>query len=158
MALGLALLAPLPAWAVVIEYGIVTVVDEVDEDYDGDDDALVGGLLGEFMENTADAVDDLTGYGYFEYTVELIDRDDDVIIRTEQDDIDEGDCVSLERGEHSNIRRVSSWHCEDESEDPPEHHARMADECDEAKQQLVDAESDDELDAAIQKVRILCED
>jgi hypothetical protein len=74
-----------------------------------------------------------------------------------QGDIRDGDCVSIEQGQHANIRRVSSVHCEQQTSTPPAHHAQAAEECDLAKQALIAADTDKALDIAIRKVRVLCE-
>jgi hypothetical protein len=49
-------------------------------------------------------------------------------------------------------------HCEQQTATPPAHHTRAAEECDLAKQELMAADTNEELDIAVQKVRILCED
>ena len=80
-------------------------------------------------------------------------------ITTEQTDIREGDCVSVEQGDHANIRRVSSYHCETNTESkPPEHHAAAASNCQSAKDELTKAQTDDAVELTVKKVRVLCED
>ena len=81
-------------------------------------------------------------------------------ISTEQQDIRIGDCVAVELGPHANIRRVSTIHCETKKQtaSPPPHHQSAADNCLKAKNELASAQTDDEVNNAIKKVRILCED
>ena len=82
-----------------------------------------------------------------------------VQISTEQTDIREGDCVQVEQGQNANIRRTGSAHCEStaSTDNPPDHHQQGADQCDAAKQELTDADTDDEVDRAVTKVRTLCD-
>ena len=95
------------------------------------------------------------------YTVRLLDgrvRQ----ISTEQADFREADCVVMERVEEmSNIRRVPDRACEPASQPVvvqlrPEFEEE-AEECAAAKQQLLDAASEDEIQRAIVKVEILCD-
>jgi hypothetical protein len=80
-------------------------------------------------------------------------------VTTEQVDIREGDCVSVETGDHANIRRVSSCHCEVKSKSkPPAHHVSGASDCQSAKNELKKAQTDDAVELAVKKVRVLCED
>ena len=93
-----------------------------------------------------------------EYTVKLVGGGEEKVT-TEQDDIRVGDCVSIEQGEHANMRRVSSYHCEQsEQSKPPEHHEASANYCQQAKAELAKAETDEDLENAVKKVRVLCED
>jgi hypothetical protein len=79
------------------------------------------------------------------------------IITTEQQDIRVGDCVSIEPGKYSNIRRISSVHCEVKTQ-VPQHHKSAASNCEKAKDELSNADTDDAVTLAGKKVRILCED
>ena len=156
---------------VSIDYGVVTIVDEVKEDDNVGSGALVGGLMGAVVGRrkpglnpgvvagaaAGAAVDAADKDSHWRYTVKL--HDGEVIaVDTEQDVIYEGQCVSVERGSAANIRPVSSVHCEEQTTTPPVHHSDMADQCDLAKQELLAAEGDEAIDAAIKKVRVLCED
>jgi outer membrane lipoprotein SlyB len=170
----LTLLSSIPAtsFAVDIAYGTVKAVEEVAEEDSVASGALVGGLLGAVVGGrdpglnrgvvagaAAGAAIDHAGQDtHFVYTVKLTANGERVNVKTEQDGIRMGDCVVLERGDHVNIRSVSSVHCEQPTQSPPEHHANMANQCNAAKQQLVDANTEDAINAAVQKVRVLCED
>ncbi len=79
------------------------------------------------------------------------------IINTEQQDIRTGDCVSIEQGSYSNIRRISSVHCETKTQ-IPQHHKSSSIDCEKAKHELTNAETDEAINMAAKKVRILCED
>jgi hypothetical protein len=86
-----------------------------------------------------------------------------VSIISDQKEVRVGDCVVIEEsGDTANIRRVSQTMCEAESakavaQIQPELQ-NDADECVAAKQQLVDAKSANEVDLAMRKVQILCND
>ena len=167
----LSLLVPLAAAQVTIDYGVVTIVDQVEEDDNVGSGALVGGLMGAVVGRrkvglnpgviagaaTGAAIDAADKDSHWRYTVELNDGDV-VAVDTEQEGIYVGQCVSVERGSAANIRPVSSTHCEDKTEVPPPHHTDMASQCNLAKQELLAAEADEAIDAAIKKVRVLCED
>lgn len=69
-----------------------------------------------------------------------------------------GDCVSVERGEYANIRRVAPVLCEqDQGTTAHAKHLREAEQCHEAKDRLLAASSESEIDAAARKVAIICE-
>jgi hypothetical protein len=86
-----------------------------------------------------------------------------VSIISDQKEVRVGDCVVIEEsGDTANIRRVSQTMCEAESakavaQIQPELQ-NDADECVAAKQQLVDAKSANDVDLAMRKVQILCND
>lgn len=86
-----------------------------------------------------------------------------VAIVSDQKEIRIGDCVVVEEsGSTANIRRVSQAMCETESQAAvaqigPELQNDAA-ECVAAKQQLVDAQTIDQIEIASRKVRILCDD
>ena len=163
---------PVTSVAVDIAYGWVKAVEEVAEDDNVASGALVGGLLGAVVGGrdpglnrgvvagaAAGAAVDYAGQDtHFVYTVKLTASGERVNVATEQDGIRMGDCVSLERGDHVNIRPVSSVHCESPAESPPEHHTDMASHCNAATTELVEAKTDEAIQAAVQKVRVLCED
>ena len=104
------------------------------------------------------AADDGDTETLYLYTVEYVDKSGSIQVNTEQGGFRDGDCVAIEQGQHTNIRGVSSVHCEQQTATPPAHHAQAAEECDLAKQELVAADTDEALNIAIQKVRVLCED
>jgi len=92
-----------------------------------------------------------------QYTVKLVDGPE-IRISTEQQDIRIGDCVAVESGQHTNIRRVGSVHCEAKTQSkPPAHHQASANDCQTAKSELATAKTNEEVDLAIKKVRVLCE-
>ena len=85
-----------------------------------------------------------------------------VSVVTDQKDIDAGDCVSVEQGDHANIRRVSSSYCNTPASHPayPDMHAhvtRISADCAAAKQQLLKATTEQETNIAYKKMQALCD-
>ena len=98
-----------------------------------------------------------TGGVLQQYSVNLVSGGQ-TIVSTEQTDMRIGDCVAVEQGEHANIRRVSSYHCETENTKVAEHHQSAGDNCQQAKNELNAADTDEAITNAARKVRVLCED
>ena len=77
---------------------------------------------------------------------------------TEKGYLQKGDCVSVERGEYANIRRVASVLCEGgPSASVDANHLQDAQQCHAAKEQLLMASSEEKIDAASRKVAIICQ-
>ena len=86
-------------------------------------------------------------------------------IATEQTEIRIDDCVFVEEaGSTANIRRAPATACEPASADVMsdaeivDEMREEASECAAAKQELIDADSDDAVDRAVRKVKLLCYD
>ncbi len=83
---------------------------------------------------------------------------------SESKEITEGDCVAVEQGESANIRRVSSVYCEEPDHEALRHpHVRAAAyedaaECHTAKEMAMHAKTEKEIDIALKKVQIFCDD
>lgn len=106
----------------------------------------------------------------FEYTVLIGNQT--TRITTEQAGLRVGDCVSVERGQFNNIRLVSDDRCNAPAARPAAAPAAAparapapapedvgaATACDVAKQQLLDAATDEEFDRAERRMRLLCGD
>ncbi len=173
--------------AVSVNYGVVTGTERVQLESAAGRGALVGGLVGavrgrgrssgsqarsaaagaaiggvttRILEGSNEAI---------EYTVRLLSGRT-VRVITEPTGTRMGDCVSVEQGQQTNIRRVSSVHCPREdarpaatprpapAPEPTPAHVAEATACDQAKQTLLDAEDAEAMDLAITRIRILCED
>lgn len=109
--------------------------------------AALGGLATKALEG------DRLG---FSYRLQFADGNISQFI-TEKGYLMRGDCVSVERGEYANIRRVSKSLCENGPStkiDPAL--VRDAEQCHAAKDQLLTASSDEEIEAASRKVGIIC--
>ena len=116
--------------------------------------ALISGLIAKHQrENAASA---------YAYTVALVQGGESKII-TDRDDLREGDCVSVEYGRTANIRRVGNVYCHSDHQaalDDPRVHASAqatAEECHEAKQIALQAQTEQDMDMALKKVRIFCD-
>lgn len=110
--------------------------------------AALGGLATRALEG------DRLGYSY---RLRFADDSTSQFI-TEKGYLMRGDCVSVERGEYANIRRVSKAVCENgPSARIDRKHVRDAEQCHAAKDQLLAAKSDDEIEAASRKVAIICQ-
>ena len=158
------------AQSVTIQYGTVVSGITVKEDASHAGGALAGGLIGAMIGPRrhrglrvvagagigAAVQGSATGGTQQQYTVSL-KSGGTTIINTEQLEIKVGDCVSVEQGSYANIRRVSTVHCETQTQ-VPVHHASASKSCETAKNELTSAETDEAITLAAKKVRILCED
>lgn len=165
---------------VTIRHGVVESSKQVQFQSSAAAGALVGGIIGYNMNTnkssskqrrrtaggalvggaaTRAAEGDLTG---MEYTVKVTDGSI-VKVVTDQTQIHKGDCVAVEQsGDNANIRRVDKTMCEKGSEQAVKEIAdesqEEAQECLEAKQQMVKAETAEQMDIATRKVKMLCND
>ena len=95
------------------------------------------------------------------FTVRLVNNST-IDIVTENQDIQLGDCVSVEQGQHANIRRVSSVMCTTPASDPayPTMNTsalQESSECQAAKQELLKATTTEQTDISYKKMRAFCE-
>jgi outer membrane lipoprotein SlyB len=103
----------------------------------------------------------------FEYTI-LIGGTSTITMVTDEAGLRVGDCVAVERGRFNNLRLVDDARCA-----PPQTQAkaaaktppavapaaqREADACVQAKERLLDAETDEAFERAYRRVRLLCQD
>ena len=158
------------AQTVTINYGIVTSVGTVQKDARHAGGAVTGGLIGALIgprrhrgarivagAAVGAAVQGASTSGTLQqYSVELVSGGTS-IVSTEQTDIRTGDCVAVEQGQYANIRRVGTVHCDGTGPaKPPAYHAAVSESCDQAKTELANAETDDSVNLAVTKVRVLC--
>lgn len=166
----------LEAVASTVSYGRITAVRQVNIDNQGAQAAgtLVGGALGVASgsgqsrsnralrgiggaavgSRVAGAASGTTG---FEYTVLIGNQT--TRITTEQAGLRVGDCVSVERGQWNNIRLAPDERCDARvtpRATPEDVGAAAA--CEQAKQQLLEANTDAEFDRAERRMRLLCGD
>ena len=172
------------AWAqrsgesVTVQHGRVIAQEQVDLQSAAGRGALIGGVAGlasgssrsQRWRNTVigagvggaiagSAEGSRTG---MEYTVETAPGKS-VVIVSDQTGIQNGDCVAVEEaGNTANIRRVGEALCAKTgaADDPviEEELEEEASECAQAKQGLLDAESEDEIERAVTRVQVLCDD
>ena len=116
--------------------------------------AAAGALIGAFVAKESAGTAD-------RYTVALVNGST-VVIVTEHHDLVAGDCVSIEQGRHANIRRVSPVMCSTPSSHPAygAMHSSVqqnASECHDAKQELLQATTEQQTDIGYRKMKALCE-
>lgn len=164
--------------AIQINYGAVERVDRVKVKSDSGKNAVMGGMLGAATSGHhhrgkhalegALAAGILTAmlegkHKAYSYQV-VLTNGSSIKLVTEQSGIQKGDCVSVEQGRTSNIRRVSSVYCEHSDHDavrgPHVVAAAQMDaaECHTAREFAMRSQTDKELDLALKKVRIFCGD
>jgi outer membrane lipoprotein SlyB len=157
--------------AAVIKYGIVQGAETVKKDASHAGGAVVGGLAAMVFARgrhkpikvaasaaAGAAIQGAATSGTLQqYLVKLLDGNE-IRVSTEQTDIRTGDCVAVERGQHVNLRRVGTVHCElDYTPKPPAYHQSSANNCQMAKDELSKAEKDEAVNVAVTKVRVLCD-
>lgn len=113
--------------------------------------ALIGGLTTKIAEGSSQA------WGY------MIQKNDGSVVKVVSDNshLVVGDCAVMEMGETTNIRRVSFEMCQsnlptETRELIDDSHRDDANECNQAKQELLAADSDEQLERAKMKVEVLC--
>ena len=113
--------------------------------------AAVGSAAGSTMARGTEMV----------YTVDLVNGGT-VRVVMDSGNFHNGDCVAVEQGGPSaNLRRVSSEFCSNNAAIPQQYMAeqrREADQCAQAKQRLLDAQNEDEINTAAMVMNILCQD
>jgi outer membrane lipoprotein SlyB len=162
--------------ATTVTYGRITAVRQVNIDNPGAQGAgtLIGGALGVASgsgqsrsnralrgiggaavgSRVAGAAGSSTG---FEYTV-LVGGTNTIRIVTEQAGLRVGDCVSVERGQWNNIRLASDDRCDARAGAAPASAVSEADACEEAKRQVLAANTDADFDRAERRMRLFCGD
>lgn len=178
LAASAAVLAALPVLAQAsVTYGRITAVNTVTLDSNSarTGGAVVGGTVGLVSgRNRSGSNQALRGtYGAlagrriggamgssqaFEYTI-LLDGTRTITMITDQGGKRVGDCVAVEQGQFNNLRLVSDARCNAQAgrpTTPPASATRDAQACDQAKDQLLAANTDDEFDRAERRVRLLC--
>ena len=94
------------------------------------------------------------------YTVDLVGGGT-VRVVMDSGNFHQGDCVSVERGNTNNMRRVSSEFCSHNEQVPEEYkaeHTKEANECAQAKEELLAAQDEEAIKVAHMKMNILCQD
>jgi len=172
----MALLVGGVAWArTTVDFGRITAVNLVTErNKDAQTrGAILGGLLGAVATSSASAgtravgtvggavagqrLGRLSGQRQlFEYTIEINHRQSLRMV-TDEASLRVGDCVAVERGSFNNLRLVDDRRCATGGM-PTAGAVNMASSCIRAKDQLLAAKTDDELDRAERRMRLLCVD
>jgi outer membrane lipoprotein SlyB len=165
---GSVALAQQAGQAVVLQYGTVEGVKTVQNDGKRAAGTAVGGLAGGLIAKDHRGLGMIAGGligGGIEkhhtagtldqYSVRLM-TGATMVVNSDQNDLIVGDCVVVEQGQYTNVRRVSSINCYVDQK--PAHHVSAADNCQLAKDELNNAKTDKEIESAVIKVRTLCED
>lgn len=161
-----------------LQHGVVQSMQPIKLDSEAAKGALLGGAVGLWSANgkknskkwrntlvgaaaggalKARSEGDRRGMEY----VVAVSSGTSIRIISDQSEIRVGDCVTVEQsGNTANIRREPDVVCQPKSQqvvqEMQDEFAEEANECLAAKQQLLDAQSDQEVDAALRKVKILC--
>jgi hypothetical protein len=156
---------------VTINYGMVKAATTVAEKSKHAGGAIAGGLIGAALGGprrrglkiaasaaAGAAIQGAATKGTLQqYTISLVSGGQE-IVSTEQDDLRVGDCVSVEQGDHTNLRRVGQAFCDGTHDGEPTPSQQTASaSCDAAKTALAAADTDDEVDIDVKKVRVLCD-
>jgi outer membrane lipoprotein SlyB len=165
---GSVALAQQAGQSVMLQYGTVAGVKTVRDDGKRGAGTAVGGLAGAAIAKDHRGLGMLVGgligggvqkhhtAGTLEqYTVRMM-TGATLVVNSDQNDLIVGDCVVVEQGQYTNVRRVSSINCHRVQK--PEHHVEAANNCQLAKDELTSAKADKEIESAVIKVRTLCED
>jgi outer membrane lipoprotein SlyB len=172
-----------PGTAMSVQYGVVQSVQEVQAEANTGGGAALGGLtglavaagtggsrnqqlagaaggalLGGLIANQRAANQQLK-----QHTIRL-NNGASVAVVTDHHNITVGDCVAVEQGRHANIRRVSSVMCNDLADTSrpaytTTHQAnvREAEECEQAKREVLNAQTEEAINLAHMRMRALCE-
>jgi len=162
-----------------VAYGTISAVSQQKKDTSGGKTggAIVGGLLGLASSGgrstgtkvlrsgvgaaAGGAVGGAAASGTeMAYTVDLISGGT-VRVVMDSGTYREGDCVSVERGKTNNMRRVSDEFCVHNEQVPEEYkaeHKKEANECAQAKQELLAAKDEAAVNTAHMKMNILCQE
>lgn len=114
---------------------------------------LAGGIITSMLEGKHHA---------YTYLIQTVNGGAKQVV-TEQSGIREGDCVSVEEGRMTNVRRVAMVHCQHRQHavmSEPMVHAKAtgdAAECHAAKAMALKASTESEIDLAMKKVQIFCD-
>jgi hypothetical protein len=162
-----------------VAYGTITGVSQQERDTSGGTTggALLGGLLGlasgSGQSGSNKALRTLGGAAVggavggsvasgtdMAYIVSLVDGGT-VRVIMDSGNFHLDDCVSVERGRTNNMRRVSNQFCSNNQQVPEqykEEHKKEANECAQAKQELLAASDEAAVRTAEMKMNILCQD
>ena len=177
---GCKALGPRVGQKATVQFGVVSAAQEIELTSNAAQGALIGGMLGlasgmgggrSSASTARNAIVGAAAGGVatgasegdrrgMQYTVRMMDGSSTRIV-TDQREIREGDCVAVERaGNTANIRRISSSYCDNANQQAvrsvEDHTSSEAVQCQAAKEELVDATTNEEVDIAKRKVDLLC--
>ena len=166
---------------VAINYGTVSSVTPVRLESNATRNAAIGGLAGLLTQARGSGTERLAGAAIGaaigglgtramegdnmanSFVINL-NRGNTVQVVTEQQNIVVGDCVAVESGRHTNLRRVSAVQCNPPRQPNPtidqqisNHEQGEANACDQAKEEMLRAQTVEEVNALIRKVQVICD-
>jgi outer membrane lipoprotein SlyB len=160
-----------------VQYGTVENIQQVAMSPDYGAGSVIGGALGLLAtmghSGGSQALGAVAGAGLGalvaketagtgeKFTVRLVNNST-IDLVTENQNIQLGDCVSIEQGEHANIRRVSSVMCTTPASDPayPAMNAanvQESQECQDVKRELLNATTEQATSIAYKKMQAFCQ-
>lgn len=160
-----------------VQYGTVENVQQVDMAPSYGAGSLIGGALGLLATSSRSTGSQVAGAAGgaalgalvaketagsgLRFTILLVNGNT-INIVTENQGIRTGDCVSVEQGQHANIRRVSTAMCTTPATHPAYpamHHSNILEsaECNVAKQELLRATTEQATEIAYKKMQAFCQ-
>ena len=162
---------------IAVTYGTVENVQQVAMKPNYAEGSLIGGIIGlaaaSGYSSGSQALGAAAGAGLGalvsketagtanKYLIRLVNGST-VSVVTDQGNIDAGDCVSVEQGDHTNIRRVSAAMCNTPANHPayPAMNAKTQQDsadCAAAKQEMLKATTETETNIGYKKMQALCD-
>ena len=166
---------------IAVNYGTISSVTPVKLQSDATRNATIGGLVGLLSQATGSGTERIAGAaigaavgGLATKAVEgdnmansfivNLSRGGTVKVVTEQNNIVVGDCVAIETGRHTNLRRVSPVQCQPTAQRHPvidpqitSNEQSEANSCHQAKEELLKAQKESEINALTRKVQVICD-
>ena len=166
---------------IAVNYGTVSTVTPVKLKSNASRNATVGGLAGLLTQARGSGSERLVGAAIGaavggiatkvaegdnmanSFVIELTGGST-VKVVTEQQNIAVGDCVAVETGRHTNLRRVSQTQCNSLRQSHPtidpqisQHEQGEANACHQAKEELLKARTEADINALTRKVQVICD-
>ena len=166
---------------IAVNYGTVASVTPVKLQSNATRNATVGGLAGLLTQARGSGSERLVGAAIGaavggiatkvsegdnmanSFVIELTGGST-VKVVTEQQNIAVGDCVAVETGRHTNLRRVSQTQCNPPRQSHPtidpqisQYEQGEADACHQAKESLLKARTEADINALTRKVQVICD-
>lgn len=166
---------------IAVNYGTISSVTPVQLQSNATRNATIGGLAGLLTQARGSGTERLVGAAVGaavgglatkaaegdnmanSFIVDL-NRGGTVKVVTEQTNIVVGDCVAVETGRHTNLRRVSPVQCNPPGQPHPTIDQQIsgneqgeANACHQAKEELLKAKTESDINALTRKVQVICD-
>lgn len=159
-----------------ITYGVVDTIARAKMTSEAGSNAVLGGVIGAAVTHDRNDKGRNAAYGALaaglltaaaesrhrvdEITITMTDGSTVKVLQDHIDGITAGTCVSVEQGAHTNVRGVSPEHCASTAiradTQVVARREAEASACDMAKQQLANAQNEEQFEFASRKIRALC--